>query len=36
MDIPMDSFRMDTRRDDDTGPAPSDVQERGSLPVTGR
>ena len=36
MTIRMDAFRMDTRPDRDTGPAPSDVQERGSLPVTGR
>ena len=36
MDISMDSFRMDTRRDGDTGLALSDVQERGSLPGTGR
>ena len=36
MDILMDSFLMDMRHDDDTGPAPRDVHERGSLPVTGR
>ena len=32
----MDSFRMGTRPDGDTGPVPQDVYERGSLPVTGR